>query len=173
MELSFDATLENWAEGMDYCAIAVPAKVTKALGTKSAVLVMARVNRSEPFQASLFPAGGGKHYLRVRAKVRKQANLNEGDRVKVHVTVLDRADVEVPADLAAALSDANATEDFAALPPGKKNYAVRRIDEAAKPETRSKRIREVVEEAQRAREKRADAPRARGGRPGRGSSSPR
>jgi hypothetical protein len=43
-KFSFKAKLENWAEEMDYCAVQVPAKITKALGTKRAVLVMARVN---------------------------------------------------------------------------------------------------------------------------------
>src|SRR6185437_14641825 len=94
-QLSFQSKLENWEEGMDYCAIPVPASVTKALGTKSAVLVMARVNSSKPFKVSLFPVGGGRHYIRVRAKVRKAANLKEGDRVKVRITVLDRADIAI------------------------------------------------------------------------------
>lgn len=157
MQLSFESTLENWAEGMDYCAIAVPARVTEALGTKSAVLVMARVNRSEPFQASLFPAGGGKHYLRVRAKVRRDANLKEGDAVKVRVTVLDRADVAIPDDLADALRAEDLAADFEGITPGRKNYIVRRINDAAMPQTREKRVREAVEEAHRAREKRVDA----------------
>lgn len=156
-KLSFESTLENWAEGMDYCAIPVPPSVTEALGTKSAVLVMARVNGSEPFQASLFPAGGGKHYLRVRARVRRDANLKEGDPVKVRVTVLDRADVTIPDDLAAALRAEDAAADFDSITPGRKNYLVRRIDDAARPETRAKRIREAVEEAHRAREKRVDS----------------
>jgi hypothetical protein len=46
-QLLFQAKLENWAEGMDYCAVPVPASVTQALGTKGPVLVMARVNDSE------------------------------------------------------------------------------------------------------------------------------
>jgi hypothetical protein len=162
MKLTFESTLENWAEGMDYCAIPVPANVTAALGTKSAVLVEARVNRSEPFQASLFPAGGGKHYMRVRAKVRRAANLNEGDRVTVRVTVLDRADIEIPDDLAAALRAEDAASDFDAMTPGRKNYLVRRIDDAAKAETRARRIREAVEEAHRAREKRDEGRSRRG-----------
>ena len=33
-KLSFDAVMEDWAEGMDYCAVPVPATVTDALGTK-------------------------------------------------------------------------------------------------------------------------------------------
>jgi hypothetical protein len=143
---------------MDYCAIPIPSKVTESLGTKSAVLVMARVNGSEAFKASLFPAGSGKHYMRVRAKVRREANLKEGDRVKVRITVLDRADVTIPRDLAAALRAENAASDFDSITPGRKNYLVRRIDDAAKPETRAKRVREAVEEAHRSREKRVDEP---------------
>lgn len=154
-KLVFQSKLENWAEGMDYCAIPVPASVTKSLGTKSAVLVMAQVNGSEPFKVSLFPVGGGKHYIRVRAKVRKQANLKEGDRVKVCITVLDRADIRIPRDLAAALRAEGLTKDFNSLTPGKKNFIIRRIDDASKPETRAKRIQEAVKEARRGREKRA------------------
>jgi hypothetical protein len=158
-KLSFKSVLENWAEGMDYCAIPVPAKITEALGTKSAVLVMARINDSAPFKVSLFPVGGGKHYIRVRKKVRKDANLNEGDRVLVLITVLDRGDVKVPKDLSAALRRSKASTRFAALTAGRKNYMIRRIDDAAKPETRAKRVLEAVEESCRAKErpiKRAD-----------------
>ena len=139
-KLSFQAKLENWAEGMDYCAIAVPAKITQALGTKKAVLVMASLNGCEPFQVSLFPAGEGKHYIRVRAKVRKQADLHEGDKVKVQITVQDRADVDLPPDLVAALKAEGALKEFNALTPGKKNYAVRKINDVVKPETRKKLI---------------------------------
>ena len=80
-QLSFNAKLENWAEGMDYCAVPVPAKITAALGTKGPVLVMARINDSEPFKVSLFPVGGGKHYIRIKAKVRKETKTKTGDNV--------------------------------------------------------------------------------------------
>lgn len=56
-QFSFQADLENWAEGMDYCAVAVPATITDALATKGPVRVAAQVNESEPFQVSLFPVG--------------------------------------------------------------------------------------------------------------------
>jgi hypothetical protein len=152
-KLSFKSTLENWAEGMDYCAIPVPAKITEALGTKSAVFVMARINDSAPFKVSLFPVGGGKHYIRVRKKVRKEANLNEGDRVLVLITVLDRADIKIPGDLSAALRSSKASARFDALTASQKNYIIRRIDDAAKPETRAKRVREAVEETCRAKKR--------------------
>lgn len=142
--LKFKSKLENWEEGMDYCAIAIPEKITKALGTKAAVLVMATLNKCEPFEVSLFPVGGGKHYMRVRAKVRKKANLKEGDIVQVQITIKDRAQVELPPDLIAALKNENALKEFKALTPGKKNFAVRKINEVTKTETRQKRIAEAV-----------------------------
>jgi hypothetical protein len=80
-KLSFEAKLENWAEGMDYCAVPVPAKITKALKTEGPVLVMARVNKSDPFKVSLFPVGGGKHFIRIKAKVRKETKTKTGDKV--------------------------------------------------------------------------------------------
>ena len=155
-QLSFQAKLENWAKGMDYCAIPVPAEITQALGTKGPVLVMARVNDSEPFKVSLFPNGGGKHYIRIKAKVRKETETKTGDRIRVQIIVLDRADVTIPEDLMSALRVENVTEDFKSLPPGKQNFIIRRIDDAAKPETRDKRIQEAVEAAHRRREERVD-----------------
>ena len=155
-QLSFQAKLENWAEGMDYCAVPVPEKITEALGTKGPVLVMARVNDSEPFKVSLFPVGGGRHYVRIKAKVREETKTKTGDRVRLRITVLDRADVTIPKDLRSALLGEGVGGDFKSLPPGKQNFLIRRIDDAAKPETRDKRIREAVEAALRRREERAD-----------------
>jgi hypothetical protein len=154
-ELTFHSKMENWAEGMDYCAIPVPASVTRALGTTAAVLVMARVNHSAPFKVSLFPVGGGKHYIRIRKKVRVEANLKEGDRVRVRIRVLDRdADSTIPKDLEKALRSESVLGDFKEIPPGARNYILRRIEDAVKPETREKRIKEAVEAAHQKREKR-------------------
>src|ERR1700722_8723197 len=111
-QLSFVAKLENWAEGMDYCAVPVPAKITQALGTQAAVLVMARVNDSEPFKVSLFPVGGGQHYIRIKAKVRKETKTGTGDVVRIRFTVLDRAVLTIPEDLAAALRAERVTDAF-------------------------------------------------------------
>jgi hypothetical protein len=148
-QLSFEATLENWAEGMDYCAVPVPARITQTLGTRAAVLVLARVNDSAPFKVSLFPVGEGRHYIRIKAAVRKETGTKTGDRVRMRITVLDRADVTYPSDLLAALRAAGATSGFKALPPGRQNFIIRRIDEAVKPETRRKRIQDAVTEGER------------------------
>ena len=157
-KLSFLATLEDWAEGMDYCAVRVPAEITDALGTKGPVLVLARVNDSEPFQVSLFPVGGGQHYIRIKAKVRRETNTKTGDLIRIRITVLDRADVVLPDDLVSALQAEGVEEAFKSLPPGKQNFIVRRIDDAAKPETRGRRIQEGVVAAHERREKVRDQP---------------
>ncbi len=157
LQLSFHAVLENWAEGMDYCAVPVPAAITEALGTKGPVLVTAQVNDSEPFQVSLFPVGGGTHYIRIKATVRQETKTKTGDRVRLRITVLDRADVTIPDDLMSALRAEGVTDDFTSLPPGKQNFIIRRIDEAVKPATRDKRVREAVDAAHVRREKRIDS----------------
>jgi hypothetical protein len=151
--LSFHADLEDWAEGLDYCAVRVPAEITEALGTKGPVLVLARVNDSEPFQVSLFPVGGGQHWIRIKAKVRRETNTQTGDRIAIRITVLDRAAVVLPDDLLSALRAEGVEAAFQSLPPGKQNFIVRRIDEAAKPQTRERRIAEAVVAAHERREK--------------------
>ena len=155
-QLSFQANLENWADGMDYCAVPVPAQITEALGTRGPVLVMAQVNKSEPFQVSLFPVGGGQHYIRIKAKVRRETHTKTGDRVRVRLTVLDRAKVEIPEDLMGALAAEGMTAAFKSLPPGKQNFIIRRIDDAVKPGTREKRIQDAVVAAHQRRERLID-----------------
>lgn len=135
---------------MNYFALPVPAKITGALGTRGPVPVSARVNDSKPFLVSLHPVGGGRHKLRVKAEVRGAAKIKEGDRVRVQITVLDRsAEISIPSDVANALRSQGVLESFKALPRGKLSYTLRWIDQAAKPETRAKRIRDAVEVARR------------------------
>jgi hypothetical protein len=148
-QLSFRVTLETWAEGMDYCAVAVPARISKALGTRGPVQVMARVNGSEPFQVSLFPVGGGQHCIRIKAKIRRETMTRAGDLIQVRMTVLDRTAVEIPEDLVMALRVTGLSQIFDAMPAGRRNSTIRRINEAVKPETRAKRILEALCHARR------------------------
>ena len=145
---SFQAVLAPWAEGMDYCAVQVPAQITEALGTYGPVLVMAQVNDSAPFQVSLFPVGGGQHCIRIKAKVRKETKTQVGDLIMLRYTVLDRAAAAIPADLMSALEAATLTAAFQALPPGERGFTIRRIEEAARAQTRKKRIEAALKSLQ-------------------------
>ncbi|MCB1755802.1 MAG: DUF1905 domain-containing protein [Gammaproteobacteria bacterium] len=150
---SFEAELENWAEGMDYCAVCVPEEITRALGTKGPLLVKACVNESKPFQVSLFPVGGGQHYIRIKASIRKLTKTKMGDHIRLSFVVVDPGDVEIPDDLMKMLTTEGVADAFMAIPPGKRNFIIRRIQEAAKPATREKRIREGVSAALERRSK--------------------
>ena len=152
-QFAFEAVLEDWAEGMDYCAIPVPPEITRELGTKGPVLIMARVNESEPFQVSLFPVGGGQHYIRIKARIRRETSTKTGDRIHIGGTVVDRGSVEVPDDLLLALRAEGVEQAFSLLPPGKRSFIIRRIDEAAKPGTRDRRVQEGVLAALQRKEK--------------------
>lgn len=147
-QLSFHSQLVRLAEGMNYFAFPVPARITAALGTHGPVPVTARVNGGTPFLISLFPRGGGEHYLRVKESVRTEAKIGEGDRAEVRIAVRDRAaDATPPTDLAKALRAAGKLKTFHALPPGRRSMLIRWINAAAKPGTRTRRIQTAVRNA--------------------------
>jgi len=138
--------MERLAQGIEYFAIPVPAKITTALGTRGPVPVTARVNGSKPFQVSLYTKGGGRHGLRVKAEVRREVGLKEGASVRVEISVRDRAaETKLSPEVAGALRAAGVLEGFRALPVGMRSFALRGIEQAAKAETRAKRIREAVD----------------------------
>jgi len=93
--------------------------------------------------------------MRIRARVRVESKIFTGDRVRVQISVLDRADVTIPGDLRTALHAGNVTDDFTAPSPGRQNFMIRRIGDAVRPETREKRIQEAVEAAHTRRDERS------------------
>jgi hypothetical protein len=76
---------------------------------------------------------------------RDAAGVAPGDKVKVQIA-LDEGErsVDVPDDLAKALTTARATDAFSKLAPSHRKEYVRWITEAKRPETRAKRIDEAV-----------------------------
>ncbi|MEO6876386.1 MAG: YdeI/OmpD-associated family protein [Opitutaceae bacterium] len=154
---SFQSTLERLAPGIEYYAILVPAEITRALGTTGPVPVYARVNDSEPFLVSLYSRGGGRHGLRVKAEVRAEVKIKEGDRVRVQITVRERAaEASIPPDLTKILRAERVLEAFQALPIGQRTFTLRKIDQAVKPATREKRIQAAVALAHQRREQQSD-----------------
>jgi hypothetical protein len=146
-KFEFKAVLERWASGMEYYAIAIPQDITETLKTHAAVPVLGQINNSDPFKASLFPVGEGRHYLRIKNKICKAVQIKEKDIIKVKLIVRNREDeISIPNDLKKALKEAGVEKEFTALPIGKKSFLLRGINEAVKAETREKRIKEVVKE---------------------------
>jgi hypothetical protein len=144
-KFEFKAILERWASGMEYYAISIPHDITVALKTRASVPVEVQVNSSDAFMASLFPVGGGRHYLRIKNKICKALQIKEKDILKVKIKVRNREnELLIPKDLQKALKEAGAEKEILALPIGKKSFLLRGINEAVKVETREKRIKELV-----------------------------
>jgi hypothetical protein len=143
----FNAILERWASGMEYYAISIPHEITVALKTNASVPVLAQINNSEPFMASLFPVGGGRHYLRIKNIICKAVKIKEKDTLSVKIIVRNREEeITIPSDLRKALKEAGVSKEFDTIPVGRKSYILRIINEAARAETREKRINEIVKE---------------------------
>ena len=116
----------------------------------------AEINGIVQVIASLSPAGGGKHLLRLNTSTRKTALVKLGDLVEVQLDAHERPPgVSIPKDLLEELKSEGALDAFQSLAPGKQRHIVDWIDEAARPETRTKRIRIALEVTHRKQEKTA------------------
>jgi hypothetical protein len=147
---SFKSTLKRIADGINYFAIPVPLKITQSLNTRASIPVIAQINGAKPFRGSFYTVGEGRHGLRVKASVRAEAMIQEGDAVHVKFEVVNRAaEVSIPLDLRKALRAQNLLKAFNAIPLGKKSYTLRWIKAASKPETRKKRIEFAIATARK------------------------
>ena len=129
-----------------YYAVDVPPEISRAIGKRGPVPVSARINNVSEFTASLSPAGGGRHRLRLNAHTRDEAGAKPGESIKVQITVLGQPQkVVIPEDLKAALRSEGVLEYFQTFPPGKQHHIIDWIERATRPETREKRIQFTVE----------------------------
>ncbi len=142
--MKFRSTLE--LHGKTATGISVPADVVESLGGGKRPAVTVTLGK-HTYRSTITPMGG-QHLLPVSAENREAAGLTAGDVVDVTVE-LDTAkrEVEVPADLAAALTkDPKARAAFEALSYSNQRRHVLAIDGAKAAETRARRIAKTVEE---------------------------
>jgi hypothetical protein len=132
----------------------VPEKVSVSVGRRGPVPIVATLNNAVEVQVSMVPMGGGRHWLQLNTRTREELEIEPGDRVRVELVVPEKAPVlPMPADVAGALKEVDLLETFLKFPAGKQNHILLWIEEAARPETREKRIAMTVEVTFRAREK--------------------
>ena len=132
----------------------IPEDVSAAIGRRGPVPIVATLNRTVELQASLVPMGKGRHRLQLNARTREELDIKPGDLVRVVLRVPEKPPVlPMPADLALALGEVDLQQTFATLPSGKQNHILLWIEEAARPQTRAKRIATAVEVTFRVREK--------------------
>ena len=139
--MKFRATLE--LHGKTATGITVPPDVVEALGggKRPAVTVTLKKHSYRTTLGSM----GGQFLIPVSAEHRAAAGIEAGDALDVGIE-LDAAprEVEVPADLAAALKKAGARKAFDALSFTRRKEAVVQVEGAKKPETRERRVEKIV-----------------------------
>jgi hypothetical protein len=132
-------------EKSEATGIAVPFNVEKVYGTRARVPVCGTIN-GFPYRSSIFPMGGGCHYMVVNKATREGAKAKGGETISV---VMQRDEeprvITPPQDFARALK---ASKDAQAMW-GKLSYThqkeyARAIEEAKKPETRARRIEKAI-----------------------------
>jgi hypothetical protein len=142
----FQVVLEKY-ENSTATSIIIPPDVQKEFGARARVPVRGTIN-GFPFRSSIFPLGGGRHYMLVNRPTREGAKAKEGDIIEV---VMERDDdpreIAPPEDLARALK-ANKTAQAAWKKlsyTNRKEYVVS-VEGAKKPETRARRIEKAIAE---------------------------
>jgi hypothetical protein len=148
----FSARLEQVDGGGPYY-VSIPAAVSKSIGRRGVVPIVALVNGVADVRASIVPCGGGRHRLRLNARTRATADARLGGRVRVSLRVDDHPVADpIPSDLLHALRESDALDAFKGFPVGRQNHILQWIEAAAKEATREKRIAQTVEGALQARE---------------------
>lgn len=145
---SFEAPIvEHWFEDkFAYTVVWLPPEVAEVLPFKEYPRLRVEGEVAEQsFEGACMPVRG-RWYLMVSKKAMKAAGVSLGDEVEVRFRIADQDAVDVPVDLTRALeADAAALARWDALTPGKKRGLAFRVAQAKRPETRAKRIAEVLE----------------------------
>jgi hypothetical protein len=119
-------------------------EVERAFGRRGRVAVAATFENGYTLRSSLMPRGGV-HILPLSFEARTAAAVSEGDRI----TVTLREDrevrtVDIPGDLGAALDAARMRPVFEAMSLSHRKEWTRAVEDAKRPETRTKRIAECI-----------------------------
>ena len=145
-EHEFEAVLEAGEEGDGGVFVVLPFSVLAAYGTRGRVPVQATFD-GYPYQGSAVPLGDGHHALLLLKQIRRALDKTVGDTVRVTLRrdVAERK-MEAPADLAEQLAaHPQAAAYFNKLAYTHQREYVRWLEGAKKPETRTKRLAEIVE----------------------------
>ncbi len=137
-------------EDMDAAYITFPYNVFEEFGVKGQVKVKAVFDNKIEYRGSLAKMGLDCHCLGMTKKVRSQLGKMPGDVVVVDLKADDEPRiVDVPEDVTMQLKSTGLEESFKRLSYTKQKEYMVSIMSAKKPETRNKRITELMESLKR------------------------
>ena len=131
------------ADGLNATGLQVPPEIIAALGTVKKPKVKVTLNGYT--YRSTVAVYGDVFMLPLNKENREAAGVVAGDEVQVTLELdLEPRTVEVPSDLACALSEAGKMAAFEALSYSMRKEYVRQVEEAKTLETRSRRIAGII-----------------------------
>lgn len=142
MKATFTTTVQQ-AEGLNATGLRVPAESVEAMGKGKRPPV--KVSLKGYTYRSTVAAYGDVFMLPLSQEHRAAAGVKAGDLVEVTIELdTEPRTVEIPDDLAEALSAAGATDAFNAAAPSRQKEFVRQVVTAKAQETRERRIAKIV-----------------------------
>lgn len=139
--ISFHTTILQFGNNS---GIQVPEDVIEKLGGGKKPLVNVIVNNYQ--YRSAVASMGGKFMISFSSEHRKASGIQGGNEVDITLSLdLEPRTVEIPKDLEAALTEANALAAFNKSAPSMKKEYVRQVESAKSQETRERRIAKIVE----------------------------
>lgn len=143
MTITFSTTLLKDAE-LNATGIQVPAEVIQALGSGKKPRVKVTVN--DFTYRSTVAVFGGEYFIPLSAERRQAARVQAGDPIEVSLELdTEPRTVTIPPDLANSLEASGISAAFEALSYTLRKEYVRQVTEAKAPETRTRRIGNIVQ----------------------------
>jgi hypothetical protein len=141
----FDAVIRKLPD-MDACLIDFPYDVEKAFGTKGQVKVKAWFD-GELYRGSLVRMGQSCHWIGITKAIRSKIGKGPGERIAVEIERdVEERSVEIPGELLEFLkTDRRLSQVFEKLSYTNRKEIAKLISEAKRPETRERRLRQVIE----------------------------
>lgn len=142
VSLRFSATIVK--AGINPC-VDVPARISKALKRTGYVPVRGTLD-GRPFRAGLVSLGRGRHRLFINGQMRKDADVDTGDRVTIVVDYDPEARiVPTPPQLTAALNASPAAKKkWLALPPSGRKEALLYLNSLKRDETVARIVQKLI-----------------------------
>ncbi|WP_223690319.1 YdeI/OmpD-associated family protein [Leifsonia poae] len=143
--IEFDAVLQRGDAENSQAYVIFPQDVRETFGTAGRIPVLATFD-DEEYRGSLVTYGGGDHLILVLKSIRERLGKDEGDTVRVTIS-LDTTPrvVELADDARTALEESGALDAFRAMSYSHQREYERWIEEVKRPETRARRISKTIE----------------------------
>jgi len=159
MAKTFKATLEPDGTPLNWVIAHIPFDAAKIWGERGRIKVRGDIN-GFPFRTSLFPAGGGKHYLLVNKRMQRGAGAGVGTtaQFKLEPDHEERI-IAVPQELERAMSeDRSLRRWFDRLTYSMRKYLTEQVTAVKSAAARERRADRIAEQLLSAKEAERDPP---------------